>query len=238
MKGWLDKQISVTKQRRAIIFDWLVELHTGYSLQPETLFLAFNLFDRFLYFCNVEKRQIQLLALTCMFIACKYEEVHVPLLSDLLYLTKSQYSRSDVFKLEKVILRSLDFELLIVNPYTLLLRFHDMTTSSSNRKLLKMSQFILELCAIDYDMLEFCTSKIVLCCMILARKVLKEQDDLGKLIYGNLKIKKEFLAETMKKTQEAVMQYLATKLDGLKRKFMKNENEKVCQILMDFYKKI
>lgn len=161
----------------------------------------------------------------------------MPLLTDLLYLTKSQYSRSEVFKLEKLILRSLDFELLFINPYTLLVRFHEMTKSSSNNKLFKLSQLLLEMTMIDYNMLEFCHSKIVLCCMILARKVMGHQDDLENIIGVILEIKRELLVETMKRTQEAVLNCLATNLNALKGKFMRSENGKVTEILLDFYEK-
>ena len=41
-------QPDLTEQMRSILFDWLIDLHRKFRLLPETLFLSFNITDRFL----------------------------------------------------------------------------------------------------------------------------------------------------------------------------------------------
>ncbi|KAJ9460345.1 S-phase entry cyclin-6 [Diplonema papillatum] len=41
-------QVEVTDKMRAILVDWLVDVHLKYKCRPETLYLAINLLDRFL----------------------------------------------------------------------------------------------------------------------------------------------------------------------------------------------
>ena len=41
-------QTDINDKMRAILIDWLVEVHLKFKLMPETLFLTHNLIDRFL----------------------------------------------------------------------------------------------------------------------------------------------------------------------------------------------
>ncbi|CAD6651935.1 HLJ1_G0025290.mRNA.1.CDS.1 [Saccharomyces cerevisiae] len=59
---------------RTILVDWLVEVHEKFQCYPETLFLSINLMDRFLAKNKVTMNKLQLLAVTSLFIAAKFEE--------------------------------------------------------------------------------------------------------------------------------------------------------------------
>lgn len=62
----------------------------------ETLFLTVNLIDRFLERQTVIRKKLQLVGLTAILLACKYEEVSVPLVEDLLLLSDKAYTRKEV----------------------------------------------------------------------------------------------------------------------------------------------
>lgn len=59
----------------------------------ETLFLTVNLIDRFLERQTVIRKKLQLVGLTAILLACKYEEVSVPLVEDLVLLSDKAYTR-------------------------------------------------------------------------------------------------------------------------------------------------
>lgn len=44
----MNKQIDINEKMRAILVDWLVEVHLKFKLMPETLFLTVHLIDRYL----------------------------------------------------------------------------------------------------------------------------------------------------------------------------------------------
>jgi cyclin B len=44
----MDLQGDVNEKMRAILIDWLVEVHLKFKLVPETLYLTVNLIDRYL----------------------------------------------------------------------------------------------------------------------------------------------------------------------------------------------
>ncbi len=53
-------QADINEKMRAILVDWLVEVHLKFKLMPETLFLTVNLIDRFLEAKPVTRRNLQL----------------------------------------------------------------------------------------------------------------------------------------------------------------------------------
>lgn len=46
--SYIAKQNDINEKMRAILIDWLIEVHLKFKLLPETLFLTINLIDRFL----------------------------------------------------------------------------------------------------------------------------------------------------------------------------------------------
>jgi hypothetical protein len=50
--GYMRSQPDINEKMRAILIDWLIEVHLKFKLVPETLYLTVNLIDRYLE--NVE----------------------------------------------------------------------------------------------------------------------------------------------------------------------------------------
>lgn len=63
---------------RATLIDWLLQVHARYHMLPETLWIATNIIDRFLSERPVGRTKLQLVGVTAMFIAAKYEEIMAP----------------------------------------------------------------------------------------------------------------------------------------------------------------
>ena len=47
-EGYMKNQVDVNEKMRAILVDWLVEVHSKFKLLPETIFLTVNIIDRYL----------------------------------------------------------------------------------------------------------------------------------------------------------------------------------------------
>ena len=75
-------QPNLTTDMRSILVDWLIQVHLKYKLLPETLYLTINLLDRYLSKVQVNSTYFQLVGVTCMMIASKYEEIYPPNLDD------------------------------------------------------------------------------------------------------------------------------------------------------------
>lgn len=66
---------------------------------PETLFLTVNIIDRFLAHQTVVRKKLQLVGLVAMLLACKYEEVSVPVVGDLILISDKAYTRDEVLEM-------------------------------------------------------------------------------------------------------------------------------------------
>mgnify|MGYP001591300152 FL=1 len=63
---------------RTTLIDWLLQVHMRYHMLPETLWIAINIIDRFLSNRVVSLVKFQLVGVTAMFVAAKYEEIMAP----------------------------------------------------------------------------------------------------------------------------------------------------------------
>jgi hypothetical protein len=71
----------------------------------------------------VNRQKLQLIGVTAMLIACKYEEMFPPTVDDFVYISDSTYPREEVIKTEGLILTGLRFNLTVATPYDFLVRF-------------------------------------------------------------------------------------------------------------------
>ncbi|AGO10090.1 AaceriAAR100Cp [[Ashbya] aceris (nom. inval.)] len=107
---------------RAILVDWLIEVHLKFQLLPEALYLAINIMDRYLSTNKVSLSKLQLVAITSLLIAAKFEEVNLPKLSNYVYITDNAYTVEEVKQSECNILNALEFNIGWPNPMNFLRR--------------------------------------------------------------------------------------------------------------------
>ena len=75
---YMVSQTDINSKMRAILIDWLIDVHRKFELMPETLYLTVNIVDRYLSMRNISRKLLQLVGMSSMIIACKYEEVYAP----------------------------------------------------------------------------------------------------------------------------------------------------------------
>lgn len=75
---YMVSQANINAKMRTILVDWLIEVHNKFKLMPETLYLTVNILDRYLSMKTVNRRELQLVGISSMLIACKYEEIWAP----------------------------------------------------------------------------------------------------------------------------------------------------------------
>ncbi|KAE8724517.1 Cyclin-A2-1 [Hibiscus syriacus] len=88
-------QHDITQSMRGILVDWLVEVSEEYKLVPDTLYLTVHLIDWFLSRNYIERQRLQLLGITCMLIASKYEEICAPRVEEFCFITDNTYTKEE-----------------------------------------------------------------------------------------------------------------------------------------------
>ena len=104
LPGYMEKQDDINEKMRAILIDWLVEVHLKFKLVPESLYLTVNLIDRYLEKEQVNRQKLQLVGVTAMLIACKYEEIYPPIVKDFVYITDNAYTKEEILQQERKML--------------------------------------------------------------------------------------------------------------------------------------
>ncbi|KAK6150300.1 hypothetical protein DH2020_015232 [Rehmannia glutinosa] len=168
--GYMVHQFDINERMRAILIDWLVEVHHKFELRDETLFLTVNLIDRFLAKQSVVRKKLQLVGLVAMLLACKYEEVSVPVVDDLVFISDKAYTRKEVLEMEKLMLNTLQFNMSVPTPYVFMTRF--LKAAQSDKKLELLSFFLIELCLVEYEMLKYPPSLLAAAAIYTAQSTL------------------------------------------------------------------
>ncbi len=117
---------------RAILVDWLIDVHLKFKLLPETLFLTINITDRYLSNVNINRKILQLVGVSAMFIASKYEEIYAPELKDFVFVTDQAYTREEVLEMEGQILSVLGFDFGYASPLKFLDRYAKLINMDEN----------------------------------------------------------------------------------------------------------
>lgn len=115
-------QPDVNAKMRAILVDWLVEVSEEYKLCADTLYQAINYIDRYLSAQVAQRNQLQLIGVTCMWLAAKYEEIYPPNVADFCYITDNTYAKEQLIQMEEVVLKRLNYELTVPTAKTFLRR--------------------------------------------------------------------------------------------------------------------
>ncbi|KAK7351607.1 hypothetical protein VNO77_11182 [Canavalia gladiata] len=165
-------QKEVTTNMRGILVDWLIEVAEEYKLISDTLHLTVSYIDRFLSRNRVSKVRLQLVGVSSMLIACKYEEIKPPHAEEFCLITDNTYNKSEVLSMEADILKSLNFELGNPTAKTFLRRFTGIACDNKKGPNLQfefMSYYLAELSLLDYHCLKFLPSLVAASVIFLAR---------------------------------------------------------------------
>ena len=110
--NYMDSQQDLNEMMRGILIDWLIEVHDKFELMEETLYLTISVIDRFLAVHQIVRKKLQLVGVTALLLACKYEEVSVPVVDDLILISDKAYTRKEVLDMVKISFFSLIINLL------------------------------------------------------------------------------------------------------------------------------
>eukprot|EP00842_Homolaphlyctis_polyrhiza_P003515 jgi/Hompol1/4164/HPOL_003506-RA len=163
----LQPQLNWTMRTRLLC--WLVQVHNRFRLLPETFFLTVNIIDRFLSQKPIPLDKLQLVGITALLIASKFEETLAPCVADLVYMTDHLYSHTDLLQSERFILGLLQFDLGYPGPFNFMRRISK--ADGYDATIRNLAKFFLEVAAMDARMIGILPSKIAASAMFLARKV-------------------------------------------------------------------
>ncbi|KAI7893221.1 cyclin-like protein [Mucor mucedo] len=223
-------QHEVTWKMRSVLVDWVIEIHCLFNLLPETLFLAVNIIDRFLSQRTVVLGKLQLVGITSLFIAAKFEEMISPTMFDFLHMTDNAVKDDELIKAERFILQVLDFRLCYPNPVNFLRRVctDELKCDVHTRTL---ANYFMEISCVDHKFIGIRPSKIAAASLWLSKKMLAK----GKW-NSNFSKLAGYTPEDLKPTVEAMLDFLSQPLthDAFFKKWSSSRLSKASIFVRDW----
>ncbi|KAG7468031.1 hypothetical protein MATL_G00138430 [Megalops atlanticus] len=163
----------INERMRELLVDWLIQVHSRFQLLQETLYMTVAILDRFLQVQPVSRRKLQLVGVTAMLIASKYEEMYAPEVGDFVYITDNAFTKAQIREMETMILRELNFQLGRPLPLHFLRRASKAGNADAEKHTL--AKYFMELTLMDYNMLHYHPSEIAAAALCLSQQVLVGQ---------------------------------------------------------------
>jgi hypothetical protein len=226
---YMQEQKDINEQMRAILIDWLIEVHLKFRLVDETLFLTVSIIDRYLSKQIIHRSNLQLLGITAMFIACKHEEIITPHIKDFVYITDKAYSKEQVIEMEREIMNVLQFDLLVPSNN----RFYEIIAHFFNfdKKEFLFGRYLMESFLIDYKSTKYLSSLIACTCSYIVMKFFKFKN--YQAIYSsffNSNSNSTLLKECAKEICFLIDNFQNSNLTSTKRKYARKECYQVSMI--------
>ncbi|PIN19653.1 Cyclin B [Handroanthus impetiginosus] len=223
---YMDSQPEINEKMRAILIDWLIQVHHKFELSPETLYLTIYIVDRYLASKMTLRRELQLLGMSSMLIASKYEEIWAPEVNELVCISDRTYTNEKVLVMEKRILGQLEWNLTVPTPYVFLVRFIKASMTGSDVE--NMVYFLAELGMMNYATLRYSPSMIAASAVYAARCTLNK----APLWTETLKVHTGFSESQLMDCAKLLVSFHSmapdNKLRGIYRKYSTSEREAVA----------
>jgi len=224
--NYMSKQKDINNRMRAILIDWLIDVHLKYKMVPQTMYISVNLIDRYLSKNETNRMKLQCVGVASMFIASKYEEIYPPELKDFVYITDKAYVKSDVLEMEYKMLKSLNFDITFPTQWS----FFEIFTEKLKleQKVYYLAWFLMELSLINYKMLKFKYSQIAASSILISIKALNYFNEVE--FEKNIGYKESELQECVKEINSFNVYNSTHSLQAIRKKFSSKKYFEVSKI--------
>lgn len=186
---YMDYGYIIRPTMRTILVDWLVDVHGRFKMLQETLYLSVSVMDSFLQVdSTVNRKELQLVGLTAMLIAAKFEETWAPEINDFVYMSDKAYTSKEVLAMECRMLQKLDFRLGRPLP----LHFLRRNTQAASQILDQvdvlhhtLSKYLMELTLPEYSFCHYLPSELAAAALCLSLRILDENDMDGSKLWNH-----------------------------------------------------
>ena len=227
--GYMNYQIDINEKMRAILVDWLIDVHHRFKFKDETLYQTILIIDTYLTKSPIKRTKLQLLGIAALLIACKSQEIYYPHMNEFIDITDNAYNKNELIEMEENILKVLNFNILAPTCND----FYNIIAKAFNfnEKEYFLGKYFLECCLIDYRMIKYSASVLAVACSYIVIKFF----GIGnyKILYSDGIIKAECPEKLIKEAAKAicflVKDLYISNLKSIKEKYSLPEFHNVAQ---------
>ena len=227
--GYMTLQGDINEQMRAILIDWLIEVHYRFRLKSETLFQTVWIIDTYLSLVQISRAKLQLLGIASLLISCKSNEIYYPQLKEFTDITDGAYVKTDLIEMEKKVLKILDFNIIAPTPND----FYNIIAKAFcfDQKQFFLGKYFLESALIDYRMIQYNPSVIAVSCAYIVMKFFGIEN--YKILYKNEVVNdicpQKVIKEAARDIFSLIKNLSQTTLKAVKDKYSLNQFLNVAQ---------
>lgn len=224
--SYMSRQADVNSKMRAILIDWLVDVHCKYDLLPQTLYIAIYLIDRHLEKdLSVPRQRLQLVGVTALFIAAKYEEIYPPEAEDFVRITDNAYTKDELFAMEVRILNRIGFRVTFPTAHQFMDRFLKASRTRDER-VQHFAHYVLDRSLQEYKLIKYRPSMVAASAVHIARTQMKDQPAWNPTLQHHSTYAESDLTDCIEDLKEMLWNAQngvgkSSKLTAVKRKFEK-----------------
>ena len=229
--GYMNNQPEINEIMRAILIDWIIDVHLRFRLRQETLFMTIWLIDTYLSFAFVQREKLQLLGIACLLISCKSHEIYYPQHNKLIDMTDNAYTNEEMLVMENEILKKLNFFVVCPNP----IDFYNILSKMFNfeKKQYYLGNYFIESALVNYQILKYSPSVIASSCAYLVMKYYRING--YQKLYNNFIIKEQYPEDVIKDAAKeiyTVVEILSrSRFKSVKKKFSLTQFENVSEVI-------
>jgi cyclin B len=224
---YMDRQKDINAKMRAILMDWLVEVHMKYKLRDETLHLTVTIIDRYLARVPVPRKRLQLVGVVAMFIAAKFEEINPPGVGDYEYITDNAYTKDDILVTECQMLTTLNFQIVVPTVAHFMDPLQRMNGCDTAHK--HFVNYLCELALLEIRMLKYKPSHLLSAAMLLSNELSGRMILWPRLLQESTQHAEEDLRPCVRELQELLEQAPAHWLQAVGKKYQSPQHHAVAQ---------
>ncbi|KIK70148.1 hypothetical protein GYMLUDRAFT_187778 [Collybiopsis luxurians FD-317 M1] len=173
---------SLDWEKRSILIEWVLQMHSRYSFLAESFFLFVNIMDRFLSLRpTVALQKLQLVGVSCFCVAVKFEEGVSPSTQELVLLTGEIYTAEEICTAERYVLKTINFDLSFPGPMSWLRRGSKADDLDPIAR--TMAKYLLELACFAPSLVATPSSLLAAATLWFARLILGREEWTPNLIH-------------------------------------------------------
>jgi hypothetical protein len=122
-RGTIYESSGINNKMMYVVIGWIITCCKMFKLQIRTTICAIDMIQRIASNYGLERDKLQLVAVSCMSLASKLNEMYAPELNDFVFITDNTYTVQEIKEMELTTAKQLDYVFISSDIDTCVARF-------------------------------------------------------------------------------------------------------------------
>jgi len=226
-------QAEINNKMRIILIDWLFEVNKKLKFNEDTFYTTVYIIDAYLSKKYIQRKKFQLLGVTALFIATKFNEIFSGRVREYALITDNAYNEKDILLMESDICKTLKFNFLVPTCLSFYQIFSKKIGIDGDLEKFQFGKFLIQNFLMDSKSFKYNYSTISIASCYLIMKILGKDKNIN---FG-LMCKDSFplIEECSRSIYESINEILNSNMNLSFKKYYYGNNSYYIKKLFSFY---